>query len=55
MQGLMEAKSNILTKEDLSYLLQPETLAGFQPLKEETNTRLILKGRLGNFTGNAGC
>ncbi len=28
--------------------MQPATLSGFQPLKEETNTRLILKGRLGN-------
>ena len=44
----MEAKSNILKKEDLSRLSHPEILAGFKPLKEETNTRLILKGRLGN-------
>ncbi|HPD61559.1 MAG TPA: lipopolysaccharide kinase InaA family protein [Thermodesulfobacteriota bacterium] len=44
----MEAKSNILKKEDLSCLLNPETLAGFNPLKEETNTRLILKGRWDN-------
>ena len=44
----MEAKSNILKKEDLFCLLHPATLPGFQPLKEETNTRLILKGRLGN-------
>jgi len=44
----MEAKSNTLKKEDLSRLLHPAILPGFQPLKEETNTRLILKGRLGN-------
>ena len=44
----MEAKCNILKKENLSCLLQPETLAGFQPLKEETNTRLILRGHLAN-------
>lgn len=44
----MEAKCNTLKKEDLSRLLHPETLPGFQPLKEETNTRLILKGCLGN-------
>jgi tRNA A-37 threonylcarbamoyl transferase component Bud32 len=44
----MEAKSNILKKKDLFCLLHPAALHGFQPLKEETNTRLILKGRLGN-------
>jgi serine/threonine protein kinase len=45
---LMESKINILKKEDLFRLLHPKSLSGFQPLKEETNTRLILKGRLGN-------
>ena len=42
----MEAKSNnILKKEDLFCFLNPANLSGFKPLKE-TNTRLILKGRL---------
>jgi len=46
--NLMETKSNIIKKEELFRLLHPETLPGMQPLKEETSTRLILKGRLGN-------